>query len=89
MDVQVIFPALERTVSPTKIEDGWSVWWDTYLRTFVQRLELHNFRLLRVVHVGFGYFLLLFRTPFDLVARLERALPCSHQTSHIVSCGWV
>jgi hypothetical protein len=25
MDLQVIFPALERTVSPAKIEDVWSV----------------------------------------------------------------
>jgi hypothetical protein len=25
MDLQVIFPALERTVSPTEIEDIWSV----------------------------------------------------------------
>jgi hypothetical protein len=25
MDLQVVFPALERTVSPTKIEDIWSV----------------------------------------------------------------
>ncbi len=25
MDLQVVFPALERTVSPTKIEDVWSV----------------------------------------------------------------
>ncbi len=89
MDVQEIFPALERTVSPTKIEDVWSLWWDTHLRTFLQRLLLHNFRLLRLVHVVLGYFQLLLRTPFDLVGSLERALHCSHQISHVVICGWL
>jgi hypothetical protein len=89
MHLQVIFSALSARCHERKLRIFGALWWDTYLRTFLLRLLLHSFRLLRLVHVVSDYFQLLFRTPFDLVASLERALPCSHQTSHIVSCGWV
>ncbi len=89
MDLQVVFPHWSARCHQRKLRMFGALWWDTHLRTFLQRLLLYNFRLLRLVHVVFCYFQLLLRTPFDLVASLERALHCSHQISHVVICGWL